>query len=205
MVVSSEKDEPTAGVLQAHAPPPTTIPIRYLSSWHATHHHRQVHHTGRSVRRRSRSNSAFVKAFRPEGEPQLGCQRLGRCVRRQLKHVEARGRCWRAFDSAVVALDAEALLLSVVAHEVGKACGRRACRARAEEEQLASLRRCHAAHLGPEPLDLIGARRVATAVLSRGLPIVHVDLRRAAQQQLELGDRAAGSQLGHQRVIQKDA
>ena len=41
-------------------------------------------------------------------------------------------------------------------------------------------------------------------VLCRDLPIVHVDLRRAAQQQLELGDRAAGTQLSPQRVIQKD-
>eukprot|EP00964_Phaeocystis_antarctica_P063630 scaffold38195_cov64-Phaeocystis_antarctica.AAC.9 len=60
-------------------------------------------------------------------------------------------------------------------------------------------------HLGPKPLDLVRVRRLATAVLCRGLPIVHVDLRRAAQHQLELGHRAAGTQLGPQCVIQKDA
>ena len=114
----------------------------------------------------SSSNGGLVKASCPEREPQLGCQHLGRCVRRQLQPIEARGRRRRALSAAVVALDGEALLLPAVAHEVGKAGGWRSCRARAEEEQLASLLRRHATHLGPKPLDLIGAGRVAAAVLS---------------------------------------
>ena len=84
-----------------------------------------------------------------------------------LKHVAAVGG--RSVPRSSHSMVKVALLLPAVAHEVGKACGRRTCRARAEEEQLASLLRRHGTHLGPKPLDLIGARRVAAAVLSRGL------------------------------------
>eukprot|EP00964_Phaeocystis_antarctica_P063629 scaffold38195_cov64-Phaeocystis_antarctica.AAC.8 len=61
----------------------------------------------------SRSNGALVKALGPEGEPQLGCQGLGRSVRWQLQHVEARGRCRRSLNPPIVSLDGEALLPSM--------------------------------------------------------------------------------------------
>ena len=57
-----------------------------------------------------------MKALSPEREPQLSCQRLGRCVWRQLQRVEARGRGRRTLGAAVVARDGEALLLHTVAH-----------------------------------------------------------------------------------------
>ena len=108
------------------------------------------------------------------------------CVRRQLECVEARRRSWQTSHAATgSACYGETMLLTRVTHQRRKTQSRRTCRSRAEVEQRSSLFALHVSNLCPEPAHKWRRCGEATRVQRGCLPIVHVNVRDTAQQQLQ--------------------
>ena len=72
------------------------------------------------------------------------------------------------------------------------------------QDALLHLLRVHRPHKPPEPAHLLRLGGVAALVDHRGLPVVHVELRDARDQQLDVPDRAELAQAHAELVADED-
>eukprot|EP00053_Salpingoeca_punica_P014969 m.136846 g.136846 ORF g.136846 m.136846 type:complete len:650 (+) comp16591_c0_seq3:562-2511(+) len=152
------------------------------------HIHISTHpHIHTSTSKLSSTRSRKAKAFRAllDGHHEVRAQLFVGLKLRQVQLVEAGVGLRQATRAAAVFLDVE-LLRPAHAHQLGKAAHWDLARAGDKLHELDALLAVKGAHGPPKPDNLRAARAVARAVLGVGLQVVHVHVRQAGDDHLQL-------------------